>query len=202
MSVIPITPRGGTRRPPAATRSVEETALLVRILARSLGGEDAADAGNRLMRRFGSVSAAVSADRVELGRAGLAPASIADCRLARDLAVALARVEAYRQPLVSSWTELIDYLRAALAHAPREQFRTLYLDKKNRLLRDELTADGTVDHAPVFNAGPGRVERAGGVPRIPETEQYVAAVLECFLAGVAGREVRARRDCTPGGGPS
>lgn len=53
-----------------------------------------------------------------------------------------------------------------------------------------------------FNAGPGRVERAGGVPRIPETEQYVAAVLECFLAGVAGREVRARRDCTPGGGPS
>lgn len=150
MSVIPITIRGGTRRPRPATRRVEETALLVRILARSLGGEDAADAANRLMRRFGSVSAAVSADRVELGRASLAPASIADCRLARDLAVALARVEASRQPLVSSWTELIDYLRAALAHAPREQFRTLYLDKKNRLLGDELTADGTVDHAPVY----------------------------------------------------
>ena len=53
-----------------------------------------------------------------------------------------------------------------------------------------------------FNAGPGRVERAGGVPRIRETEHYVAAVLDCFLAGVAGREVRVRGDCAPRGGPS
>lgn len=53
-----------------------------------------------------------------------------------------------------------------------------------------------------YNAGPDRVERAGGVPRIRETEHYVAAVLDCFLAGVAGREVRVRGDCAPRGGAS
>ncbi|MNE68303.1 hypothetical protein D3C80_1639560 [compost metagenome] len=42
------------------------------------------------------------------------------------------------------------YLRAALAHAPREQFRTLYLNKRNILIREEMRADGTVDHAPVY----------------------------------------------------
>lgn len=49
-----------------------------------------------------------------------------------------------------------------------------------------------------FNAGPGRVERAGGVPRIAETEAYVVSVLDCFLARVAGRLVRSRADCRPG----
>jgi len=49
-----------------------------------------------------------------------------------------------------------------------------------------------------FNAGPGCVERAGGVPRIAETEAYIVSVLDCFLARVAGRTVRSRADCRPG----
>lgn len=52
-----------------------------------------------------------------------------------------------------------------------------------------------------FNAGSGRVERAGGVPRIAETEAYVVSVLDCFLARVAGRPVRSRADCRPGRAP-
>jgi len=66
------------------------------------------------------------------------------------LAVAMVRAEACRRPVLSSWTALTAYLRAALAHAPREQFRTLYLDKRNILIREEWRADGTVDHAPVY----------------------------------------------------
>ena len=42
------------------------------------------------------------------------------------------------------------YLRATLTGAPREQFRVLFLDKKNRLIADERMGDGTVDHAPVY----------------------------------------------------
>ncbi|TPW17936.1 MAG: DNA repair protein RadC, partial [bacterium] len=62
----------------------------------------------------------------------------------------LARAEASRRPVITSWTALVAYVRAALAHEPREQFRTLFLDRRNILLRDEMTADGTVDHAPVY----------------------------------------------------
>ncbi|MNJ01100.1 hypothetical protein D3C73_1606240 [compost metagenome] len=65
------------------------------------------------------------------------------------------------------------YLRASLAHAPREQFRALYLDQRNILMRDEMWADGRGDHTPVYKAGPGRVATLGRIPRIRETEQYV-----------------------------
>ena len=52
--------------------------------------------------------------------------------------------------MIASWTALVAYVRTALAHEPREQFRTLFLDRRNNLLRDELVAHGTVDHAPVY----------------------------------------------------
>lgn len=50
----------------------------------------------------------------------------------------------------SSWSQLIAYVRTALAHQPREQFRVLFLDKKNVLMLEEIQATGTIDHAPVY----------------------------------------------------
>ena len=52
--------------------------------------------------------------------------------------------------MISSWTALLDYVRTALAHEPREQVRVLFLDKKNQLIADEVLGRGTVDHAPVY----------------------------------------------------
>jgi len=52
--------------------------------------------------------------------------------------------------VISSWTALLSYVRVCLAEQPREQFRALFLDARNRLLRDELVTHGTVDHAPVY----------------------------------------------------
>ena len=52
--------------------------------------------------------------------------------------------------MITSWGALLAYVRVSLAHQPREQFRALFLDRRNHLLRDELTAEGTVDHAPVY----------------------------------------------------
>lgn len=52
--------------------------------------------------------------------------------------------------MITSWTALLAYVRVAMAEEPREQFRALFLDKRNRLLRDELVAHGTIDHAPVY----------------------------------------------------
>lgn len=149
MPVISLASLDNPRAFQALGGSEADAPLLQRILAPTLGAA-AAEAARRLLDRFGSISAVLAADQVELSRAGLSAASIAGCGLVRDLAIALARADASRGPVVSSWTELVAYLRTALAHRPREQFRTLYLDKKNRLLGDEFTADGTVDHAPVY----------------------------------------------------
>ena len=58
--------------------------------------------------------------------------------------------EAAKRPVISSWSALLAYVRVALQHEPREQFRVLYLDKKNQLILDEVQNRGTVDHAPVY----------------------------------------------------
>ena len=44
---------------------------------------------------------------------------------------------------------MLDYCRTAQAFADREQFRVLFLDKRNQLIADELQQVGTVDHTPV-----------------------------------------------------
>ena len=62
----------------------------------------------------------------------------------------VAREPAVKRTVISSWTALVAYVRVALQHEPREQFRVLYLDKKNQLILDEILNRGTVDHAPVY----------------------------------------------------
>lgn len=55
-----------------------------------------------------------------------------------------------RGALISSWDALTDYLAVTAGGLRAETFRVLYLDRKNRLIRDEETARGTVDHVPVY----------------------------------------------------
>ena len=65
-----------------------------------------------------------------------------------DVEAALARI--HERPVIGSWTALLDYLQVALAHEPIEQFRVLFLDRKNILIRDEVQQRGTVDHTPLY----------------------------------------------------
>jgi DNA repair protein RadC len=55
-----------------------------------------------------------------------------------------------KKPILSSWDALLDYCQTAMAHRDIEQFRVLYLDRKNVLIADEAQAEGTVDHVPVY----------------------------------------------------
>jgi DNA repair protein RadC len=104
-----------------------------------------------LTDRFGSLGDILAAEVSELKRTvGLGPAAVLDLKLLRELSVRLSRTAACARPVLSSWNALEAYARTALAHLPREQFRTLFLDRRNILLRDEIVADGSVDHAPVY----------------------------------------------------
>jgi DNA repair protein RadC len=71
-------------------------------------------------------------------------------KIVQAAAVRLARGEAKKRAVLSSWSSVLDYCRTAMAFAEKEQFRLLFLDKRNQLIADELQQTGTVDHTPVY----------------------------------------------------
>ena len=102
-----------------------------------------------LLDEFGSLPQVLAASPAALCRF-VRPAAASRLALVRDLAQRLLRAPLRERPVLSSWSALIDYLRAGMAGRSRERFHVLYLDKKNRLIRDEIEGEGTVDHAPVY----------------------------------------------------
>lgn len=102
-----------------------------------------------LLDEFGSLPQVLAASQAALRRF-VRPAAAGRLALARDVAQRLLRAPLRERPVLSSWSALIDYLKAGLAARSRERFHVLYLDKKNRLIRDEIEGEGTVDHAPVY----------------------------------------------------
>ena len=129
--------------------ALDDRTLLGLMLRRS--GADREGLAGDLLDRFGGLGEVVTAELNQLaGAGGASPCLLADLALLHELAVRLTREEACRRPVITSWGALLAYVRVSLAHQPREQFRALFLDRRNHLLRDELTAEGTVDHAPVY----------------------------------------------------
>lgn len=102
-----------------------------------------------VIAEFGSLPEALAADRAALARVA-SPVRAARLGLARDLVRRVLETPLRERPLMPGWTVVADYLRAMLSALPREQFRVLFLDKRNRLIRDEVMGEGTVDHVPVY----------------------------------------------------
>lgn len=127
--------------------ALDDAALLALCLRRSGGAEAAALA----LAHFGSLGRALAVDGPEKGRlSGLSPQAVLDLRLAHEIArrVPLEAVKA--ATVLTSWAALTAYLEVTLQHEGREQFRVLFLDRRNQLIRDEMMNRGTVDHAPVY----------------------------------------------------
>jgi DNA repair protein RadC len=81
---------------------------------------------------------------------GIAEAAALDLKTIAAAASRMAKAEVAARPVLGSWAQVIDYCRAAMAFEPREQFRILFLDKKNQLIGDEVQQEGTIDHTPVY----------------------------------------------------
>lgn len=136
---------------PSTLSSLDDLTLLGLLLDRCRSGLERDRIARDLIDRFGGLGEILAADMSELGRCkGLGAVGILDLKLLQELAIRLARSAASVRPVLSSWSALLAYARTTLAPLPREQFRALYLNRRNLLLRDELVADGTVDHAPVY----------------------------------------------------
>ena len=105
----------------------------------------------RLLKQFGSVAAVLTARPEELAQVkGMGKASIATLKIVTEAAARLAREEAMAGDVISSWDKLLAYCRMKMAHEKVEQFRLLFLDKRNRLIADEKQQQGTIDHTPVY----------------------------------------------------
>ncbi len=120
-------------------------------LYRSIPRADVKPLAKSLLARFGGLSAVLSAPLEDLRTVpGVGQSVALDLKLMQEAALRMGRETLAKRPLISSWSALLAYVRTALAHEPREQFRVLFLDKKNQLIADELLGRGTVDHAPVY----------------------------------------------------
>ena len=104
-----------------------------------------------LLQRFGSFAAVLGAEREALlDVPGMGDASAAVLLAVRGAALRILRAEVKQRPVIGSWQALLDYCTAAMGYAATEEFRLLFLDKRNALIADERQQRGTVDHTPVY----------------------------------------------------
>ncbi|MGR3566691.1 MAG: JAB domain-containing protein, partial [Pseudooceanicola nanhaiensis] len=117
--------------------------LLEMVLFRANARADMKPLGRRLLETFGDFNGVLSAPPERLREvAGVGDAVIAELKLIEAAAQRLARARILDRPVLGSWHALIDYCHTAMAHRQTEQFRVLYLDRKNVLIADEAQAQG------------------------------------------------------------
>ena len=126
--------------------------LLELILFLALPRQDVKPLAHRLLASFGQdLNRTITAPEPRLlAVEGVGPAVVQTLKLVEAAAQRLARARVMNRPVLSSWDALLDYCHTAMAHRETEQFRVLYLDRKNVLIGDEEQAKGTVDHVPVY----------------------------------------------------
>lgn len=81
---------------------------------------------------------------------GIGEAVAFDLKLISTVAHRTLKSELKGKQVLASWSSVIEYCHAAMAHETREQSRILFLDKRNALIADEVQQTGTVDHTPVY----------------------------------------------------
>jgi DNA repair protein RadC len=135
----------------AGSEAVTDYELLELVLFRALPRRDLKPLAKQLLATFGSFAEALAAPRERLAEIkGLGEAGITDLKIVHAAANRLARGQVKQRPVLSSWSHVLDYCRTAMAFENKEQFRVLFLDKRNALIADEVQQTGTVDHTPVY----------------------------------------------------
>ena len=135
----------------SGSEAMADYELLELLLFRILPRRDTKPMAKALIKRFGSFSEVLAAPPVLLKEIdGFGESAVTDLKVILAAAQRFARDDVVGRPVLASWTELIDYCRSQMAFAEKEQFRILFLDKRNQLIADEVQQVGTVDHTPVY----------------------------------------------------
>jgi DNA repair protein RadC len=125
--------------------------MLELVLFAAVPRRDTKPLAKALIARFGSFAEVIAARRERLLEiAGVGDAVVNQLKIVEAAAQRLAKGKVIGRPALSSWAALLDYCMAAMARSQNEEFRVLFLDRKNVLVADEVQSRGTVDHAPVY----------------------------------------------------
>lgn len=125
--------------------------LLELLLFMALPRKDVKPLAKALIAQFGDYKGVMNAPIAKLGAFdGLSEASAIAIKVVQVSAHRLMKQEVMHRPVLNSWSRLIDYCTATMAHETKEYFRILFLNKKNELIADEIQGSGTVDHTPAY----------------------------------------------------
>lgn len=131
--------------------ALQDYELLELVLCQVIRRGDVKPLAKDLIKAFGTFADVISADRARLAEVkGVGDAVIHELKVVHAAAIKLAQGQVLNKPALSSWQALLDYCHAAMGFERTEQFRVLYLDRKNFLIADEVQQRGTVDHTPVY----------------------------------------------------
>lgn len=125
--------------------------LLELLLFRLIPRRDTKPIAKALLDRFGTLAGVLGAPPALLQEVkGIGDSVALDLKLIATMGHRTLKSELRNRTMLSSWAQVIDYCHAAMAHETREQFRILFLDKRNQLIADEVQQTGTIDHTPVY----------------------------------------------------
>jgi DNA repair protein RadC len=135
----------------AGSDALHDYEMLELILFRAIPRRDVKPLAKELLEKFGSLAEVIAAPVARLKEVGgLGEAAITDLKIVHAAANRLLRGAVQRRQVLSSWSNVLDYCRAAMGFESKEHFRILFLDKGNHLIADEQHQTGTVDHTPVY----------------------------------------------------
>lgn len=125
--------------------------ILELVLFAALPRRDVKPVAKELIDKFGSFAnvLAAPADRLREVK-WIGDSAVQHLKIVQAAAIHLAKREAMTKPVLGSFKALLDYCMAAMAREDREQFRILFLDRKNMLIADEVQNKGTIDHTPAY----------------------------------------------------
>jgi DNA repair protein RadC len=135
----------------AGPDALSDYELLEMVLFTAKSRGDVKPLAKTLIKKFGSFAEVIHAPEALLREVdGVGDKTITELKLIAAAAHRIAKGQLQRRTILSSWNDVIDYCRTSMAFADKEQFRILFLDKRNQLIADEVQQTGTVDHTPVY----------------------------------------------------
>ncbi len=125
--------------------------LIESLLALARPRVDTKPAAKRLLAEFGSIGKLLAAPPAALARVtDVGESSVTAIKIVQAIALRAGRQAASEHPVLASWQALLDYLRLDMGDLGRERVRVLHLDSKNRLIRDEVMSEGSVDQSAIY----------------------------------------------------
>lgn len=130
--------------------ALQDYELLEVILFAAIPRRDVKPLAKQLLAEFPSLQHLLQASPERLKAAGLGDVAATTLIAAGALALRAQKQSLLNRPLLNNWQRIVDYCRNAMGHEVKEQFRLLFLDRKNQLIAEEVQQRGTIDHTPVY----------------------------------------------------